>query len=79
MIEVKNIRKRHRRADVLSGVSFTAGKGEITCLIGANGAGKSTILKAIMGLTPVAGGSILIDGEPLTPSYMRRLLSFLII
>jgi ABC-2 type transport system ATP-binding protein len=73
MIEVKNIRKRYRRRDVLNGVSFTAGKGEITCLIGVNGAGKSTILKAIMGLTPISGGSIHIDEQLLKPHLYEKI------
>lgn len=62
MIEVKDIKKRYGRKKVLNGVSFTAEKGEITCLIGINGAGKTTIMKAIMALTPVNSGEILIDG-----------------
>jgi ABC-2 type transport system ATP-binding protein len=73
MIEVKDIHKRYRRRDVLNGVSFTAEKGEITCLIGVNGAGKSTILKAIMGLTPISAGSILIDGQSLAPSLYEKI------
>jgi len=73
MIEVKDIRKRYRRRDVLNGVSFTAVKGEITCLIGVNGAGKSTILKAIMGLTPISGGSILIDEQALRPGLYEKI------
>jgi len=73
MIEVKDIHKRYRRRDVLNGVSFTAQKGEITCLIGVNGAGKSTILKAVMGLTPISAGSILIDGQVLTPSLYEKI------
>jgi len=63
MIEVIDIRKRFLTRSVLNGVSFTAEKGQITCLIGINGAGKSTILKAIMGLIPLNSGSIRIDGE----------------
>jgi len=46
-------------------VSFTAQKGEITCLIGLNGTGKSTILKGIMGLTPFDQGTVLVDGKPI--------------
>lgn len=64
MIEVVNIRKRYSGRAVLSGVSFTAPKGQVTCLIGINGAGKSTILKAIMGLVSLKSGSIRIDGQP---------------
>jgi ABC-2 type transport system ATP-binding protein len=63
MIEVKDITKNFGRKKVLNGVSFTANKGEITCLIGINGVGKTTILNAIMNLTPTNSGEILIDGE----------------
>lgn len=66
MIEVKNVYKKFRRKAVLQNMSFTANKGEITCLIGINGAGKTTIMKAIMALTPIEKGEILIDGQKLT-------------
>ncbi|KIL40862.1 multidrug ABC transporter ATP-binding protein [Gordoniibacillus kamchatkensis] len=65
MIEVTSVTKKYGRKKVLSGVSFTADKGQISCLIGINGVGKSTIMKAIMGLTPIQGGRILIDGQPI--------------
>lgn len=63
MIEVKNVAKKFGQKKVLKDVSFTAEKGKITCLIGINGVGKTTILKAIMALTPFDSGEILIDGE----------------
>jgi ABC-2 type transport system ATP-binding protein len=63
VIEVKDVTKKFGRKKVLNGVSFTAEKGKITCLIGINGVGKTTILKAIMALTPIDSGEILIDGE----------------
>jgi len=63
MIEVKDMQKKFGRKNVLQGVSFTANKGEITCLIGVNGAGKTTILNAIMNLTPLNGGQVLMDGQ----------------
>ncbi len=72
MIEVVNVHKRYRRRDVLNGATFTAEKGQITCLIGTNGAGKSTILKAIMGLVPVGRGLIRIDGMPVNPDIYER-------
>lgn len=65
MIEVVDIHKRFRRRDVLNGVTFTVEKGRIACLIGTNGAGKSTVLKAVMGLTPVRKGTIRVDGQAL--------------
>ncbi|MCA0754286.1 ABC transporter ATP-binding protein [Paenibacillus sp. N4] len=72
MIEVADIRKRYLLRQVLKGVSFTAEKGQITCLIGVNGAGKSTVLKAIMGLTPIGGGAIRIDGRPPGPDLYEK-------
>lgn len=71
MIEVKQISKKYGRKKILDGMSFTANKGEITCLIGINGVGKTTTLKAIMGLTPYRG-EILIDNQKLdTNSYEK--------
>jgi ABC-2 type transport system ATP-binding protein len=63
MIEIVDIQKRYRRRKVLDRVAFSVEKGKITCLIGTNGSGKSTILKAIMGLIPVSKGTIRIDGR----------------
>ncbi|TCI28611.1 ABC transporter ATP-binding protein [Exiguobacterium sp. SL-10] len=65
MIEVLGVKKRYRKKQVIEDVSFTAQKGEITCLIGLNGTGKSTILKGIMGLTPFDQGTVLVDGKPI--------------
>ncbi len=72
MIEVKDVTKKFGRKKVLKGISFTAEKGKITCLIGINGVGKTTIMKAIMALTPFDRGEILIDGEKIhSLSYER--------
>lgn len=65
MIEVRQVEKKYKRKKVLNGMSFTANKGEITCLIGTNGSGKTTVLNAIMNLTPVQKGEIIIDGKAL--------------
>lgn len=75
MIELDNVRKRFGFRKVLDGVSFTAEKGQITCLIGLNGAGKSTVLKAIMGLTPIQGGAIRLDGQR-PDKYMYERVSY---
>ena len=50
---------------VVRDVSLRAPAGEITVLLGANGAGKSTLLDAIAGVIPVAGGRVLLDGQPI--------------
>ncbi|GAA0445068.1 MAG: ABC transporter ATP-binding protein [Bacillota bacterium] len=73
MIEVKDITKKFGRKQVLKGVSFSANKGEITCLIGINGVGKTTILNAIMALTPINKGQILIDGEKIKKESFDKL------
>ncbi|PJN87638.1 ABC transporter ATP-binding protein [Bacillus sp. mrc49] len=72
MIEVKRVSKKYGRKKILDGVSFTANKGEVTCLIGINGVGKTTTLKAIMGLTPYKG-EILIDGQQMTKDSYEKI------
>lgn len=73
MIEVKEVEKKFGRKKILKGVSFTANKGEITCLIGINGVGKTTILNAIMALTPINKGQILIDGAPIDKKTFEKI------
>lgn len=73
MIEVKDVRKKFGRKKVLEGVSFNAEKGEITCLIGINGVGKTTILNSIMGLTPINKGEILINGEKINKNSYEKI------
>lgn len=63
MLEVRGLKKKFRRKQVLNHVSFKAKKGEITVLLGINGVGKSTILKIIMGLVKENQGEVLFDGE----------------
>ncbi|MFC4559509.1 ABC transporter ATP-binding protein [Virgibacillus kekensis] len=72
MIEIKDVRKKFGRKTVLDGVSFTANRGEITCLIGINGVGKTTILNSIMGLTPFSKGEILINGEKINKNSYEK-------
>lgn len=73
MIELKDVTKKIGRKKMLNSVSFTAHQGEITCLIGLNGAGKTTILNAIMALTPIDSGKILINGEPMTKGTYEKI------
>jgi len=66
LLELKDITLLYGRIQALHGISLTVGQGEIVALIGANGAGKSTTMRAISGLRPVAQGSITFDGEDIT-------------
>jgi branched-chain amino acid transport system ATP-binding protein len=69
MLEVKEIHTYYGNIEALKGVSLTVEEGEIVTLIGSNGAGKSTTLRSISGLTPPRTGSILFEGKEiaLTP------------
>lgn len=62
MLEVRNLCVHHGRAQLLFDVSFTANAGEVLVLVGRNGAGKSTTMKAIMGLLPDVTGEVRFDG-----------------
>jgi len=62
-LSVKGLRAGYGRAQVLFDVSLEAGAGEVVALLGRNGAGKSTTLKAIMGLTQRLSGEIAFNGE----------------
>ena len=54
------------QAPILHQVSLAAKPGEILCLFGRNGAGKTTVMKAIMGLIPLSGGTISLDGQAIS-------------
>jgi len=62
LLEVEDLRVRYGAVEAVHGVSFAVNAGEVTTLIGANGAGKSSTLAAISGLLP-AGGRIRFDGR----------------
>jgi branched-chain amino acid transport system ATP-binding protein len=66
LLEVRDVVAGYGLGQVLHGVSLRVARGEAVALLGRNGAGKSTTLKAIMGLVPVAAGSVVLDGEDLT-------------
>lgn len=66
MLEVNDIHTYYSRSHILQGVNLKVEQGEIVCLLGRNGVGKSTTLKSIMGLTPPREGSILFEGQDLT-------------
>ncbi|CAN2195580.1 LivF ABC-type branched-chain amino acid transport systems, ATPase component [Candidatus Nanopelagicaceae bacterium] len=72
-LEIKDLRVHYGKIEAIKGVSFVVNQGEIVTLIGANGAGKTTILKTISGLRPVSNGSIIFDGEDINkiPAHKR--------
>ncbi|WP_386626453.1 ABC transporter ATP-binding protein [Sulfitobacter geojensis] len=65
MLEVKDIHAAYGDVKTLRGVSFDVQPSEIMCLLGRNGAGKTTALKSVMGLLPISSGSVILEGEDL--------------
>jgi branched-chain amino acid transport system ATP-binding protein len=66
LLELNDVTLLYGRIQALHGISLTVNQGEIVALIGANGAGKSTTMRAISGLRPVAQGSIKFEGQDIT-------------
>src|SRR4051812_540199 len=66
LLELENISLAYGRIQALHGISLNVAQGEIVALIGANGAGKSTTMRAISGLRPVSEGSIRFDGQDIS-------------
>ena len=65
MLKVSDLHVAYGGIQAVKGVSFDVKAGELVCLIGANGAGKSTTLKALTGLQPVASGAVEFRGAPI--------------
>ncbi|MER8746073.1 ABC transporter ATP-binding protein [Mesorhizobium sp. M1004] len=66
MLRVEGMKIRYGAVEAVHGVDLNVGNGEIVTLIGANGAGKSSILAGIAGSIPTAEGQVLLEGQPLT-------------
>ena len=76
MLEVRGLSAAYGKAQTLFGLDFSARAGEVLVLLGRNGAGKSTVLKRIMGLVPPQAGEIRFDGariDALPPYRIARL------
>ncbi|CQJ54287.1 putative ABC transport ATP-binding subunit [Yersinia intermedia] len=63
MLQVNELDQYYGGSHILRGLSFEAAIGEVTCLLGRNGVGKTTLLKCLMGLVPVKNGSITWEGK----------------
>jgi urea transport system ATP-binding protein len=66
MLTVESLDVAYGRAQVLFGVSLQAPSGALVCVMGRNGVGKTTLLKAIMGVLPVRSGRVEFDGQDIT-------------
>lgn len=76
MLEVDNVNLHYGAAIALRGVSIRAGLGTVTSILGRNGVGKTSLLRAITGAHPISGGDIRFDGQSIArlPAYERARL-----
>ena len=66
MLNVEKLHQYYGGSHILRGLSFEVKVGEVTCLLGRNGVGKTTLLKCLMGLLPIKEGSVQWEGQPIT-------------
>jgi len=74
LLTVKNLVVSYGGIEALKGISFSVEKGQIVTLIGANGAGKSTTLRAIMGIVPVKSGAIVYMDQEITGKDTQKIV-----
>ncbi|MEA2212271.1 MAG: branched-chain amino acid transport system ATP-binding protein [Solirubrobacteraceae bacterium] len=75
LLEVEDIRTHYGAIEALKGVSLTVDEGEVVTLIGSNGAGKSTTLRSISGLTPATTGRVSFAGREITRVPAHEIVS----
>lgn len=66
VIKVENLALHYGGSQILSDISLEVDRGEVLCVMGTNGVGKTSLLKALSGTHPHSGGSVTLDGEALT-------------
>jgi branched-chain amino acid transport system ATP-binding protein len=74
MLEIRDMVCGYGQVTALKGISLQVAAGQLVALIGANGAGKSTTLRAISGLVPARAGTMVFDGEDITHAGPQRVL-----
>jgi branched-chain amino acid transport system ATP-binding protein len=74
LLEVEDIRTYYGSIEALKGISLTVEEGEVVTLIGSNGAGKSTTLRSISGLTPPRSGSIRLAGQEISMTPAQEIV-----
>ena len=75
LLYIKDLKVSYGGIEAIKGISLTVEKGEIVTLIGANGAGKSTTLRAISGLVPLKEGTITYDGQVISGQTPQKIVS----
>ena len=72
MLDVNGLTLHYGQSQILNGIDLSAAQGQVTCIMGTNGVGKTSLLKAISGTHPRSGGTMALDGEDLgrLPAHM---------
>lgn len=74
MLELKNIKKSFSGRKILDGISFKVTDGEIMCIVGQSGGGKTTLLRCISGLERIDEGEMMLDGKKFDPMSSKEAL-----
>ena len=74
LLEVKNLEVYYGVICALKGISFEVNEGEIVSLIGANGAGKTTMMQSVVGIIPKRNGSVIFDGKDITKTPCHKIV-----
>lgn len=77
MIKFSNVTKNYRSTTAIDNISLTIKENGIYCLLGRNGAGKTTFLKLMAGYIPVTGGQITVDKKPVSPGHMPDCVNYI--
>ena len=75
MLDISDLVCRYGKVEAIKGISLSIKQGQLVALIGANGAGKSTTLRAISGLLPSASGRMTFEGEDVSRCSAREILA----
>jgi len=75
VLDISNLVCCYGKVQAVKGISLSIGQGQLVALIGANGAGKSTTLRSVSGILPVASGCMVFEGENITNYSAREILS----
>ena len=80
LLEIEEARGGYGGGDVVKGVSCSADAGEVLCLVGPNGCGKTTLFRLLLGVLPITGGAARIDGRDirtLSPRELANLIAYI--
>lgn len=76
-LELKSVSCGYEKNQIVRDISFTISQGEVICLLGPNGVGKTTLFKAILGFLPLESGEVLLNGEKIERWSRKKLAGYI--